>query len=160
MTRKIISQATDDELRAFADTIGVVLAPQTKKRDTIIDRIKVSWDKDYIEVGDSLADLAPTGIKNVLVVENEKLEEDGEKKVYIELQTSDAPGGDQPQFVQVNGRSILIPRGQRVQVAKKFVEALKNAVTEVYEPLRDGGVAVEPRKVARFPMAIFNSPAD
>lgn len=51
----------------------------------------------------------------------------------IKVFQSEGPGGAEPVYISVNGYSILIPREIECDVARPFVNALRDAVTTVFE---------------------------
>jgi hypothetical protein len=56
-----------------------------------------------------------------------------QEKVSIQIDTEDKPGGDDPLPVKHDGRTIFIPRGKTVKVARKFVKILEDAVAVRYD---------------------------
>lgn len=56
-----------------------------------------------------------------------------QEKVTIQIETEDKPGGNEPVPVKHDGRTIFIPRGEPVQVARKFVMILQDAVAYRYD---------------------------
>lgn len=82
--------------------------------------------------------------------------EDGRQMIEtrIIINRSERPGGDEPVQVGVNGRLMLIPRGEAVFVREDYLEALEHAVEDVYDPY-DGGIGglKKPRQVQSYPFS-------
>lgn len=72
-------------------------------------------------------------------------------KVTIIISRTNEPGGNQPVPVAVNGRAMLIPRGEPVEIPEHFFEALKNAERAVYDQYPDGGINPTPRIIPEYP---------
>lgn len=154
MNREIkLADATDAQLRAFANgTLGLNLPPHTKD-STVLARVHAAWDKEHINVaeepeqaaGAQAGDAPP----NPDAKQDAKSKKDGKVRVYIN-ETEDSGGAD-PVVVGVNGKVMLIPRGEEVEIPYPYFEVLKNAVTHKYEMLPDGGMNPIPRKVFLYP---------
>ena len=56
----------------------------------------------------------------------------------VTVHQSDEEGGNQPVQVCVNGSNMLIPRGKAVWVPAHYLEALQNAVQNVYDETTNG----------------------
>lgn len=154
MNREIkIADATDAQLRAFANgTLGFNL-PANTKDTTVLARIKAAWDKDYILVAEESAAAdgtqsgdAPPAPSAIKAATDERPE-----KVRIIINVTEETGGNDPVVVGVNGKVMLIPRGEEVEIPHPYFEVLKNAVTHKYEQLPDGGLNPVPREVSLYP---------
>lgn len=150
-TKKMIPLAEADEaqLRAFAqDYLGMTF-PGNTKADTMRAKIMPAWNKSEIPVevpSDAAVDQqegspppAPNG------------QQHDPTKVRIIVQRTEDAGGDEPVPVGVNGRLMLIPRGEEVSVPYPYFEVLQNAVKHIYDPLPEGGISNTPRKVPAYP---------
>lgn len=87
-----------------------------------------------------------------------KLEPDTGKKIKIFIEQQEGPGGSEPVFVGVNGRHMLIPRGEWSFVKPEFVEVLEHCVRTVIDPVpmdpskpMDIGGTLPPRDVLQYP---------
>ena len=75
------------------------------------------------------------------------------EKIKIEIPSQPSAGGDEPVPLSVNGRVFFIPRDKTVEVARKYVEVLENAVQYIY-PENDASGLGEPRKVPMYPFSV------
>jgi hypothetical protein len=138
-----IAEATEEQLRAFAETHLGISIHANSKIETLRAKVSAAWNKDEITVSDDAPEprlerrVAPVSASN--------------GKVKLIIQRTDEAGGDEPVPVGVNGRVMLIPRGEEVEVPQSYFEVLKNAIKHIYEPLKDGGINPVPRKVAMYP---------
>ena len=69
-----------------------------------------------------------------------------QSKRMILVARSDDQGGDQPVPVSVNGKAMLIPRGEPVPVPASYVEVLRHAVAYHYDQIDLGGGQSEFRR--------------
>jgi hypothetical protein len=78
------------------------------------------------------------------------------EKVRIVIHRSEAVGGDEAVAVGVNGRIMLIPRGEPVMVPRPYVEALEHAERIIYDQitLPEGQMELRPRKVPAYPFSM------
>jgi hypothetical protein len=138
-----INEATGPQLVWFAQNALNIegIRPNMSKAEMIAKIRAVSYDKDTIEV----EDLQPAKVKAADP-------SDTRDKVRIIIPASDAPGGQDPVPVSVNGSAMLIPRDQECEVPYPYYEALKNAVRQVYTPLPDGGLS-PPKDVPAYPFS-------
>lgn len=166
MTTKTIpiADATEAQLRVFAETVlGMSIHPNAK-RETVIAKVIAAHQGDTITV--EADDAAPQAAQvqapaPILAGKAEADETDtsGDGLVRILIETRDEPGGDKPIPVSVNGRAMLIPRGKEVDVPRKYVEVLTKAVRHVYDPIDGGGISTTPRNVPAYPFRIIQDPA-
>lgn len=143
-----LQDAKGYQLREFATKVLGLDVKGTESLEKVRAKIAAAFDGDEIEVSEPEAP-APAGRKINVNADFESL--DGEEKVTIILQKNNSPQGQMPVWVGVNGKAIWIPRGEPVQVAKKFVDALDIAEEEIYDALPDGGINPDPRKVPVYP---------
>ncbi len=139
-----INEATGPQLVWFAQNALNIegIRPNMSKAEMIAKIRAVGYDKDTIEV----EDIQPARAKAA------EASEDGRKMVKIRIPASDAPGGQDPVPVSVNGSAMLIPRDVDCDVPESYYEALKNAVRLVYTPLPDGGISA-PKEVPAYPFS-------
>ena len=140
-----LSAASGEQVRKFASE---VLGLDIKTADTIGSiraKIATVWEGDEIDVeeGGKLA--------KVQVMPIETKDDDGSEMVRVIIQKTSGVGGSDTIFASVNGRAIWIPRGEPVDLAKKYFEVLQNAVEAIYDQLPDGGINTEPRMVPVYP---------
>lgn len=126
--QKPIEEATATELAHFAENIqnleNINLRLGAEK---IIAKLRdAGYTKDFILIPD-----APP--------ENESDETDAAEnilksgsKVEILIPKSEGPGGSQPVSVSVEGKAMVIPRGEKCTVPVEFVEALNLAMETHY----------------------------
>lgn len=155
-TVKIVD-ATDAQLREFGRDVLQLPMPPNCKRETLEAKISAAWNKDEIPVSEAPADnsVAPEGQKPepVSTAQQDGNNEDDpmERKVKIQINASEAPGGDQPVPLSVNGVAILVPRDEVVEIKEKYVQVLEAAVQDKYDVDEDGNIIPTPRKVKRYP---------
>jgi len=79
------------------------------------------------------------------------------KKLRIIVARSNEAGGDEPVKCGVNGKAMLIPRGEPVDVPAPYVEVLENAIAFHYEQRDLGGGLTElvRREVPLYPFQIL-----
>ena len=152
MNRQIeIAKATHPELLTFArDTLGLNLPPNTKI-ETLRARITTAWDKDYITVPEETASAEPQqlGPKPQPATADQKGPKSG--KVRIVITVTEEAGGNEPVPVGVNGKVMLIPRGEEVDIPESYFEVLQHAIAHKYDALPDGGMNPVPREVPLYP---------
>lgn len=71
--------------------------------------------------------------------------------VVVERQEREDGTGDSPVMLSFNGRAVMVLRGEAFPLSYGAYNSLKNAVMDVYDPLKDGGISTTPRKVPRYP---------
>jgi len=153
MKQVLITDASDAELRSFAnDTLGLNLPPNTKT-DTLRGKIRLAWDKDFVLTDDDPVD-APTqeGDAPVPITESQALPKEGYRRII--LQETDDSDGMEPVPVGVNGKIMLVPRGKEVDIPEAYYHVLCNAITHKFDALPDGGINPDPRKVPLYPFQL------
>lgn len=86
---------------------------------------------------------------------------DGDPKVVIHIPKQAGPGGERHVPVAVNGRLMLIPRAQNVEIPYRFYEALRNAVETRYEEVPAKGDQpsyLRPIEVLSYPFHAVRMP--
>jgi len=157
MQRVEIADATADQLRQFGVVqLGLDLGGTENRRTMIGKLAEIGYNLDFINLVEVSAtpvvNDAPSGAFNTR--ENER----GEREVRITIHKQDKPGGEDHVQVGVNGRLMLIPRGDPFFVPESYVEVLKHAVELVYpeyDPSKNDGRGGldEPRKVHAYPFS-------
>jgi hypothetical protein len=146
-----IAEASEAELRQFAETVlGMSIHPGAKI-ETVRAKVQAAWDKAEIVLpGDEVPKAAPPGVAPRPVTDSQQPPEQG--KVRIIIQRTEDAGGDQPVPVGVNGRVMLIPRGKEVDIPIPYFKVLQKAITHRFEDLGDGkGINPIPREVPLYP---------
>lgn len=155
-----IGEATEAQLRLFArDTLGIDIKA-TAKFATVRARVEQAWDKPEITIPDSepesTKEVPSQAAPNPVTEEQQKPAKD---MVRLVIGVTEEAGGNSPVEVGVNGKVMLIPRGKEVEIPYSYFEVLKHAVTFKYDPLPDGGMAPEPRKVPLYPFQVIERAA-
>jgi hypothetical protein len=139
-----LSEATAAEMRRYAETtLGLPPIHPNAKDDTIRAKIAPLIDGDEITVEDEPVEAEP------MVLVNEESSA-GDEMQTILIEKEKGPGGSDSVFVSVNGRAMLIPRGEKVRVPARYVHALENAKQLDYPALEDGGLG-EPVEISTYP---------
>ena len=120
-----INEATPQQLRDFAMLeYGIELSGK-ENRNVVYGKLKAvgfTGDKILVPVDEP----EPESIKKAPI---------GRQRVKINIHQTDEPGGQDPVKVSVNGKAMLIPRGEDVLVPVEYVEVLRNAKQSV--PIQD-----------------------
>lgn len=144
-----LAQASEEQLRTFAETHLGISLPQGAKIETLRAKVAAAWNKDEIIIQSDAQNQAQSEGRRAAPASASN------GKVKLIIQRTDDAGGDEPVPVGVNGRVMLVPRGEEVEIPKSYFEVLKNAVKHIYEPLKDGGMNPIPRKVAMYPYQVI-----
>ncbi len=139
-----IPEATEAQLREFAsNTLGLELKPEYKFV-TVRAKVEAAWDKPDILVAETapVPEPAPSQPQERQVTPG---------MVRVILGVTEEAGGKDPVPVGVNGKVMLIPRGEECEIPESYFEVLEHAVTYRYDALKDGGMDPEPRKVPLYP---------
>lgn len=160
-----IKDATPQQLRDFArEHLGIQLPPNAKD-ETLLAKIKQAWNQEHIFVAEpeeqenppknSVERKAADPAQQAPAVK--PLEKGGDPrvntKVTIHIGVTEAPGGDRPVEVAVNGQAMLIPRGEDVEIPWPYYHVLQNAVQDKYDVDDNGNIIPEPRKVPLYPVS-------
>lgn len=156
-----IADATDDELRTFAQqTLGVTFDKKAK-RETMLAKIQQLWTKDAITVvvdeapeQSGTAPAAPVG-KGANAMKSRGGRSDPQVELLINEQ--ETPDGKRPVFVSVNGVGMLIPRNERVKVGYRYYEVLKNATKTIHTQDEEGNIYSH--DVPSYPFQVFAMPS-
>ena len=153
MKKIIIADASDEQLRTFGrNTLGLTLPPNCKI-ETLRAKVAAAWDKDYLlepEAEDvpKQNGSAPVPITDAQAAPNPE-------KVRIHINVTEEASGDQPVQVGVNGKIMLIPRGEDVEIPYPYYEVLKHAISHKYDALPGGGINPVPREVPLYPFQVL-----
>ena len=157
MTDRIkIADATPAQLREFgANTLGLELHGRETAQMMMGKFAEVGYNVDDIAL--QAPTVVPSGGPNGDVAFNTRIRNDGVKEIRIVIHTQDKPGGEDPVQVGVNGKLMLIPRGEPQWVPESYVEVLNNAVEYVYAEYQGGtgnlGGLQKPREVKSYPFS-------
>jgi hypothetical protein len=156
--KKPITEATVGELRDFAIIdMGLDDVKPGDKRETIIAKLaQAGYNIPTITV--------PNPVASVTLKEPDQRGGQrrtnpvtGVEEVRIMLHRTDKAGGLRPVPVGVNGKIMLIPRGEAVWVPEAYVDVLQNAVELQYPPYdSDGdflGGLKPPEEVPAYPFS-------
>lgn len=146
-----LSAATQAQLREFAEAYLGMTFPDDEKTEAIRAKIAAAWSKPEIPIGDEPEPAPKAEAKPKAAAKAEGKP----KKVRLIVHGSDDEDGNEPIQLGVNGKVMLVPRGEEVEIPYAYFEVLKNAVTHRYEPLRDGGINPVPRKVQLYPFQVI-----
>lgn len=153
-----VDTATKADLRAFAIELGIGTLPNSWNREQILSRVQqTGFNGSHIEIEQE----APEANDLARQQMNRVAEAEGDKFIEINIHVSEAQGGDEPVYVSCNGRGCRLPRGENIVIPERLYESLKNAVADVFDPLKEGGISTTPRRVPRFPHSVLrrNVPA-
>lgn len=152
---RLAAEATVDELRETAENLYNLEVDKRWGRERLIEQFKLIGVDLTVEgaVIPLYQKAAPAPAVENGSVRMMKTNTGREEKHYcITVAVAEGEGGDRPVVTRVNGVNFLIPRGKPVWVPERYVEALQNAVRDVYEPTQNG--LGEPRKVHSYPFSI------
>lgn len=149
MKKIALTEATEAQLREFAATTLGIAIPANAKPDTVLAKVKAAWDKPEIMVADEAPHAALEGAAPPPATAKQAPPK--RDMVRLIIQRTEDAGGDEPVPVGVNGKVMLVPRGEPVEIPRPYFEVLKNCVTYRYESLKDGGINPEPRMVPLYP---------
>lgn len=155
-----IEEATAKQLRDFAE---LVLGLEIGGRETsqmMRGKIQAAgYSRDTIADVGAPAE-GPTTAQVATSSDRRINPETRKPETRIIIMAEDKPGGEDPVQVSVNGRLILIPRGEACWVEDPYVEVLRNAVEYVYDQYTgedvgrsgvDLGGLKKPREVLSYP---------
>lgn len=154
-----IGEATEAQLRSFAtDTLGIDIKA-TAKFATVRARVEQAWDKPEITVMESEPDDAKIASQASPQAVTDEQQAPEEGMVRLVVGVTEQAGGNDPVELGVNGKIMLVPRGIEVEIPYPYFEVLKHAVQDKYDPLPDGGMKPEPRKVPLYPFQVIERAA-
>lgn len=139
--RKLVIDATPEELRDFADISLGLEVNGTENRAVILAKIRKSHFDPEAEGAEIVihekVKPATKAAEGATEVRKDAL---GNERTYVAvtLHTSDGVGGERPVPFRVNGVSILVPRGERCWVPEEYVEAMRNAQQTTHDYTTNG----------------------
>lgn len=133
--KKTIDQASDQELRDFAELVLQLEVPATAQRFDVLALITPAWPADYIYVDaaeieefEQAQDESVRAEARIKLAVSAAYQDD--PKWLVKITSTELIGGRDPVSVGVNGRPVVIQRGMEVEVPHRFIEALRLAVRE------------------------------
>lgn len=171
--RDDLSQYTASELKELANKQFGVNLDARKKQEELVEEVlahqdeAVAGEANGSEEGQE-PDAGEEGEPEEEVVETAAEAKSAEEvvigsapakpdpRVEVTLHGSEAPGGDQPQKVSVNGKMYTIPRDVPVRVPPEVKEVLENAMQGVLDQIQgnNGEISYRERETSRFAMTI------
>lgn len=148
-TTKTVEEASAQELRDFAEISLGLEVNGTENKNVMMARIReAGFTVENIVVygkPEPVSKGAPDGAR-------EFREEEGRWYQAVTIHTDSGEGGDRPLPIRVNGKTMLVPRGERVWIPEEYVGALKDARETVWNMTASG--LSDPRDVPSYPYAI------
>lgn len=148
---KSIAEASVQELRDFAQTALGLEIEGTENRNVVLSRLReAGYDPDNEKFRIAILtrpEPAPTHMRD-----GSTEERDGRIYKRMTIHAGPGEGGDRPVPVRVNGKTMLIPRGQPCMVPEEYAEAVVNAQETTYEMTGTG--IMNPREVPSYPHAV------
>lgn len=132
LDQKKIIQASDAELRDFAElTLQLDLAGATNRHD-IEAKIKSTWPQDFIlvEVSD-MPDVAEDQDDSARAQARQRvggLRYQDDPKCLVLISATELPGGKDPVPVGCNGDIVVLQRGMEIELPYRFLGVLLDAV--------------------------------
>lgn len=149
----LLKDATGPQMRAFAEAYLGMTFRHNEANEKVRASIAEAWQKDEIIVNepDAQEPLVGSPPRQATAEQAAKSSD----KVRIIIQRSEEAGGDEPVPVGVNGKVMLVPRGEPVEIPRPYFEVLQHAVKHVYEQLAEGGINPIPRQVPAYPFQVL-----
>lgn len=153
---KLVSEASTQELRDFADVSLGLEVDGSENRNQILSKIAKSHFDPNAEGATIVVHKKPAPAKHGVSEGATKVVTgaDGRERTYIAvtLHASDGVGGDRPVAYRVNGVTMLIPRGERSWVPEEYVEAMRNAQQTQHQFTSNGIVPMG--QIPSYPFSI------
>lgn len=160
-TKKIpIEKATVADLRQFAqESLGIEIHHSCSLVTALAKVREAGHDKPDItlQVPDEVEAPAAGSAPRPVTAAQKAVPAVG--KIKIRIPQSEEPGGKDHVPVSVNGRAMVIPRDQDVEIPYPFYHALKNAVRIVYEQKPEGGIS-DGRPVPQYAFNTLSSESE
>lgn len=161
-TTKNINDATREELLAYArNHLGLHDLPGNILTNALKGKIRAVSGGESIVVDDAApAASIPLAAAPRPVVPSDAraaLDSKNDPRVTLLIAKGEGVDGDRPVYVGVNGRGMLVPRGEQVTIAYRYYLVLQNAVQTLkrQDPVTleetDIDVPLYPVSVIRFP---------
>ncbi len=143
--KKPISEATRDELLSYARlALGMQDLAGNISRDAVLSHVVTALGSAdaTIEVATPDAPSLQAGIAPGAATPPRAAPAD-EPMVSLTIHEGRDEDGKRPVFVAVNGRGILLPRGQKITIKWKYFHVLENAVQTHFSPNLSTGEVTE-----------------
>lgn len=150
MKKVSIQDATEAQLREFANgTLGLDVHVNAKL-ETVRAKVQAAWDGPEIMVTDEPQEGVPQAIKR---------NDDGRGEhthALVMISVTEDPGGSEPIPLSVNGRAMWVERGKPQAIRAPYYEVLCHAIKKIYDPMPDGtGLNAIPRLVPQYPFSFL-----
>lgn len=151
-----IEEASAEQLRYFATTVLGLTVPSRLEKQGVLAQIRAVHDGPNIQVpiqAEKTRSL-PKGREKPI----DPPEKGGEDKRFVTvlIARQEGKGGDNSVYTSVNGRAMLIPRGEEADIPLRYYEALKNAVKTVWDSKEEGEMIS--REVPSYPFSVIRGP--
>lgn len=124
-----ITDATDDQLRAFAISLQLDVA-DAKSRADLFAVLGPAWDQDFIMAEEE--DARGEAVTPIAQVSLNTGRDDG-PMVQFKIMQTEMPGGKHPAHPCVNGKMLVMQRNMLIEAPYAFYLALQNAIVGVME---------------------------
>lgn len=148
MKKILIADATASEVASFASiNLGIPDIHYKLGKAAILIKMGPVWDKDYIEVEDSVPDVRRVDPPKTT----------GKRRmVDLMIPNQDYAGGGQPVPLSVNGSQMFVERNKRSMIPYEYFIALQNAQKAVYDQGPNGELIMPPRMVPEYPYMVYS----
>lgn len=134
MTRVPMTDTTEDQRRAFAESLGLDLSDAKSDAD-VIALINTAWVNDWISVPELRQDQFGNVQADPALPAAQQVFKGGfgaqDPKVRLRIGETELPGGKDPFPIGVNGSIVVVQRKLVVDMPYRYYLALQNAVREV-----------------------------
>lgn len=163
-TNKPIEEATDNELRDFLVNVLMIEAvDKLKTREKLLAAIDAAgWKQPHVMVliaaeteVERGEEIAPKRVAET-VTNNAHYKDD--PLITLQIGETPLPGGNEPAYVSVNGRSVVIKRNTLVKLPYRFYLALKDA-HEVQVRQDPHTLQMIHTKVTNYPIEVEERPS-
>ena len=161
-TRQIpIEKASKHQLVFFATMIMGLEIPDNATKETIIGAVYAAgWPNEHIVEYQTGGEEITT--QTIESSDGYVFEFNGRQMASIIIHNSDKPGGERPVQCGVNGKVVLLKRGEPIGVPLEYVETLNNAEELIYEQDASnptGGIRLA-RAVKSYPFSYHGARPD
>lgn len=123
-----LADATDDQLRDFAELTLQLDVTGTSDRSNLLSLIQTAWPQDFL-MAEEAAEASDEQTQKIAPHADRIAGGigDNDPKVILVVREDDKPGGKEPVALGVNGRTIVLQRNVRVEVPYRFYLNLRDA---------------------------------
>lgn len=129
-----IPDATDDQIRAFANSLQLDedgALTKARSRADLMAVLGPAWDQDYVFAEEADSERGEAAIP-VSQVKLNTGRDDG-PLVQFKIMQTEMPGGKHPAHPCVNGKMLVMQRGMLIDAPYAYYLALQNAIVGVVE---------------------------